>query len=151
MRSLAIVLALSSFSAVAACPNLAGKYASCRSMTGGEGGSTDVVVTQKEENGVTTYTITSTNDESQERETEEMIVDGQVHTQTTNDPNVGEITSSETYTCGDNKVLGTEIVSMQGQEIASLNVEVLRNGNAMEMNITGTVFGQEASEQMVCE
>jgi hypothetical protein len=80
-----------------------------------------------------------------------MIVDGQVHTQTTNDPTAGEITSSETYTCGDNKILGTETVIWQGQEVATLNVEVLKNGNVMEMNISGTVFGQDASEQMVCE
>jgi hypothetical protein len=151
MRSLAIVLALSSFSAVAACPNLAGKYASCRSMTGGEGGSTDVVITQKEENGITTYTITSTDNESQERETENMVVDGKTYTETENDPNLGEITTSTTYSCGDDKVVGKDVISWQGQEIANIDEEIMKNGNAVEINMTGTVFGQDANEQMVCE
>ena len=79
MRLLAVALMLSSFSAFAACPDLSGKYAVCRSTTGQSSGSTDMVVTQVTKNGVTTYTLVSTDDESQDRTTETLKADGKTY------------------------------------------------------------------------
>ena len=99
MRSLAISLAFFSFSAFAACPKLAGTYAACRSTTGAMSESTDMVITQKVQNGVTVYTVTSTDNESEERKSEEWIADGKTRSETTENPEVGTITASMMFKC----------------------------------------------------
>lgn len=151
MRSLAFVLAFSSFSAFAACPNLAGNYSACRSTTGATSGSTDVVVTQSVKDGITTYSITSTDDETHERDTDQMIADGKTRTQTGTDPNMGEVSISLTYKCSDVKVIGTEVITIQGQEIANVTEEVQKKGNTLEIDMNGTVFGENYQDTLVCQ
>ena len=151
MRTLAIVLAFTSFSAFAACPNLEGTYAACRSTTGSMSESTDMVVTQKTQNGVTTYTVTSTSSETQERSSEEMIADGKTRTETTNDPELGEITASITFTCSGPKVIGNMVATVEDMTLFEINQEVQKNGSALEMDYTGTIFGMEFTDTLICE
>lgn len=152
MRFIAIVLAFSSVSAFAAtCPNLAGKYASCRSTTGAASGSTDMVITQKTVNGVTTYTATSTDDETQERESTEMIADGKSRTETQEDPNMGTVTTTTVYTCSVVKIVGNQTVSIQGQDIVSIDQEIQKKGNTLEIDMNGQLFGQSIQDTIICE
>lgn len=151
MRSLAIALAFTSYSALAACPKLEGTYAACRSTTGSMSESTEMVVTQKTKNGITTYTVTSTDSESQERKSEDMIADGKTRTETQNDPELGEITASMTFTCSGPKVVGDMSVIAQGTPLIELHQEVSKNGSALEMDYAGTIFGMEFTDTLICE
>lgn len=150
MRTLAIALALVSTSALA-CPNLAGTYATCRSTTGASTGSTDVVVAQKVVNGVTVYSVTSTDDESQERETEEMIADGKTRTETESSPETGEIVLSATYKCSGDALIGTQSVVWQNAPVADIDQNITKSGNTLTIAISGQAFGQEMQDTLVCE
>ena len=151
MRLLAVVVAFSSFSAFAACPNLAGKYSACRSTSGTMSGSNDVVVTQKVKNGITTYTITSTDDESQERSTEELIADGKTRTTKETDPDMGEIVSTSTYSCSGVKVVGKQTMSVQGEILMDMTQEIQKKNATVEIDMYGNAFGQEMQDTLICE
>lgn len=151
MRSLALATLLISFSSIAACPNLAGKYANCRSTTGAIGGSTELVVTQKIENGATIYSFTSVDDETHERDTDEMLADGKTRSETANDPNYGEVKVSLTYSCVGNALVGNENVLMQGQTFLDLNHTTTKSGNTLTRKYTGSVVGQSLEDTLICE
>ncbi len=151
MRVIAFALVFSSFSAIAACPDLAGTYSICRSATGASNGSSDMVVTQTVNNGVTTYTFTSTDDDTQERITTTAIADGKPRTTVENDPNWGEFQSTEIYSCSDGKVVGNLDVKLQGQEIVVLDMESHKNGDSLEIDSNGMIFGQNIQDKVICE
>ncbi len=151
MRTLALATLLVSFSSIAACPNLAGTYATCRSTTGNIGGSTELVVTQKIENGATIYTLTSVDDESHERDTDEMIADGKTRSETANDPNYGEVRVSITYKCVGNKLVGNENLVVQDSPFLDLNHETTKSGNTLTRKYTGTVVGEPINDTLICE
>lgn len=151
MRSLAIVLAFSSVSAFAACPNLAGTYATCRSTTGSMDGSTDLVITQKTVNRITTYTMTSTNDRTQERETEEIVADGKTRSETQNDPEFGDVVASVTFSCSGPKMTGNVSISMNGGSIFDYSQEVQKKGSTLEIDYFGTLVGMPFQDTVICE
>ncbi len=150
MRVLAAIIAFSSFSAFAACPNLAGTYATCRSTTGSVPGSTDMVISQKIQNGVTVYTITSTDDESHERESEEVYADGKTRTHT-EESEIGQVVASITYTCSGVKVIGKQSLTVAGEALLDMTTEVQKKGAALEMDYTGSAFGQAFEDTLICE
>lgn len=150
MRVLVTLITLSSFSAFAACPKLAGTYASCRSTTGTATGSTDVVITQALQNGVTVYTVTSTDDESQERGSEEIIADGKTRTESVNSE-LGLAVASIKYSCSGKKVLGNQSLTIDGASFFELDVEIERKGSIIKMAQTGSIFGQAFEDTLICE
>lgn len=151
MRLLATLFAFTSFSAIAACPNLSGTYATCRSTTGAMSGLTDMVVTQKNVNGVTLYTMTSTDNESQERTTDEIVADGITHSDTTIDPELGEVVGSFTYACSGPKLTGNVSVIASGSPLMEVNMEIQKKGSLLEMDYSGTAFGVGFSDTLICE
>lgn len=150
MRFIAAIALLSSFSAFA-CPNLAGNYTSCRSTTGEASGSSDVVITQTVRNGATVYTMTSTDDETQERNTEEMIADGVDRTHVENDPNMGEVRMSVRFTCAGQTLTGKQTVTVQGQAIADMNQTINKVGQTLQIGVYGMIFGADFSDTLICE
>ncbi|MES2526781.1 MAG: hypothetical protein V4598_06825 [Bdellovibrionota bacterium] len=151
MRVLAVIFALSSFSAIAACPNLAGTYAVCRSTTGSISTSTELIVTQATTGGVTTYSFSSIDDETHERDADEMIADGKTRSETAQDPNYGEVKVSITYKCSGNSLVGNENILMEGQHFLDINHETTKSGNTITRKFTGTVIGYPVEDTLICE
>ncbi len=151
MRSLALATLLISFSSIAACPNLAGSYATCRSSTGSIGGSTELVVTQATTAGVTTYTFSSIDDETHERDADEMIADGKTRSETAQDPNYGEIKASITYKCSGNSMIGNENVLVDGQTFMDINHETVKSGNTLTRKYSGEAVGFPFDDTLICE
>lgn len=151
MRSALALIALISTSAFA-CPNLAGSYTVCRSTTGTTQGSSDVVVSQTVVNGATVYSLTSTDDETQERGSESVIADGQVRTVTETDAQTGLVivTASQASCQGDALVLQSSS-SIQGQEIANVTMTVTKNGNTLSQAVAGQAFGQPINDTVNCQ
>lgn len=151
MRLIALTLAFSSYAGLAACPNLEGKYATCRSTTGAMNGSRDMVVTQETKDGITTYTMTMTYDENEVRDTEVLIADGKLYTHTETDTPMGEVTTTTVSTCANDALEGAQTVAIQGQEIVNLKQVTTKKDAAMESRVSGSVFGQDIEDTLICE
>ncbi len=136
---------------MAACPNLAGTYATCRSTTGSIGGSTELVVTQNTTNGVTVYTFSSIDDETHERDADEMIADGKTRSETAQDPNYGELKASITYKCTGSSLVGNENLLMEGETFMDINHETTKSGNTLTRKYTGVVIGYPIEDTLICE
>ncbi len=149
MRSLVIAALFVSTSAFA-CPELTGSYASCRSTTGSMGGMTDVVVTQAVQNGVTVYTIISTDNETQERSQEKIVADGVVRTETVTENGV-ELTVTSSNSCPGSALLMAQAISYQGQDVVTLNMNISKSGNTVTMAISGNSMGNQIAETLICE
>ncbi|MBY0517196.1 MAG: hypothetical protein K2P81_09820 [Bacteriovoracaceae bacterium] len=151
MRSTLALIAFISTSAFA-CPNLTGSYTVCRSTTGATEGSSDVVVTQSVVNGATVYSLTSTDDETQERSSDSVIADGQVRTISETDSQSGLVivTSTQASCVGNALVLKTSS-SIQGQEIANVNMTVSKSGNTLSQVVSGQAFGQPINDTVNCQ
>ena len=152
MRTLAIALALISSSAFA-CPDLSGKYAVCRSQTGNSAGSTDMVITQTTANRVTTYTVASTDVETNERETETFKADGKTVSNTQTDPDSGMTLSiATTASCiGTSAVKINMVVKFNGEVAANVVQQVSKAGKTLTMKTTGSNMGEEINETVICE
>lgn len=150
MRLLIASLFLLSTSAMA-CPELMGIYKTCRSTTGESSGSSDLEITQRMENGVTIYEITSTDDETQERTKEIWIADGQVRTQTETSPEVGDITISTKVTCQGAALLYEMAAKAQGMEFLKLNGDLTKADKVLTNKSQGHVFGIPVQETLICE
>lgn len=150
MRFLSLILALSSFSALA-CPNLAGQYAVCRSTTGATSGSSDVLVSQRIENGVTIYSITSTDDETGERDTSEFPADGQIYNNTEVQDGM-EITTSTMIACAGNALNMVSSSTVDSQPLMNLNMLFTRtSSNSVTQEISGDIFGQPIQDTVICQ
>ena len=115
------------------------------------GGSTDMVVTQKIENGVTVYTMTSTDAETQERDSDVMVADGVTRSEASTDPQWGSVVGSITYTCSGPKVVGNISVIAEGSPLMEINQEIQKNGSALEIDYAGSIFGMEFTDTLICE
>ncbi len=151
MRVFAALLALTSVSAFAACPNLAGTYATCTSTTGAMEGSTELIVSQKTTGGVTVYSISSIDNESHERESEELIADGKTRSESAQDPEYGQITASITYKCSGNAMIGNENLLVEGQPFLDINHATVKSGNTITRTYSGTLLGMPFEDTLICE
>ncbi len=149
MRFLSMVLAFASFSAMA-CPNLAGRYASCVSESGQSSNTSDVVVSQSAAGGVVTYTVTETDDESGERDTTSIPADGVARTET-DDSGDFPMTTVSTTTCSGDTLVNTAAISTGGEAIGSVNITIHRDGARMVQVVDGMIMGAEISDTIVCE
>lgn len=152
MRLLAIALMLSSVTVFAACPDLSGKYAVCRSTTGESPGSTDMIVTQATKNGVTTYTIVSTDDETQERTTQSLKADGKTYTEIEDVPETDmKMKTLSTVTCVGNTIQESISAFIGDDELANVNAVSTKSGNTLTTVMTGTIFGSDINDTIICE
>lgn len=151
MRLIVIAGLFSSLSAMA-CPDLAGTYTTCRSLTGNTSGSTDMVITQSTQNKVTTYTVVSTDSETNERETETYRADGKINSSTITDPDSGiAVTMSSVVKCANNALNLNMKVSMSGEQVADMNSSMSKSNKQLTIKMTGTNFGEEINETLICE
>ncbi len=140
---------LSSAFADASCPSLAGKYAKCQSDDPEDKGSRDVVITEKTENNITTYSLESTDNETDERSTLLFIADGISRSE-----NVGGEPDDllvTTVNCAQDSIKVSNKIVIQNQEVASLESTGFKQGNKFIYNSQGSVLGEEVKQSMVCE
>lgn len=155
MRTLILGLALVSTSAFAqdfaACPNLAGKYAACRDQAG-RPGSKDIVITQTLKNGITTYTLASTDASTNERETETFRADGKTVVRSEKDPETGAVFAlATTVRCAGNNVIMDMKVTYGNEELSNVTTTVARVGTQLTQVTKGSSMGESVDETMVCE
>ena len=153
MRTLMLTLALFSTSAFAVnCPNLTGKYLKCTSTTGTTEGSTNFEVSQKLVNGYNHYTLTYTDDGTQERKTDLYKADGKTYVESQTDPENGITLKVEMRTtCGNGQVVSRSNIWMQNESLGSLTVTVTKSGKVLSQNVEGTVMGEEVNDTVLCE
>ena len=151
MRFLAFTFFFASFSAMAACPNLAGTYSQCTSATTGEvtNGST---VTETTAGGITTYTIVSMNEETQTEVTGTLITDGVARTETLTDEETGMgISLTTKASCMGTALMYEGTVEAQGQTIANFVTHVTKSGSKMSSTTTGTSMDETINDTEICE
>lgn len=145
-----VIAALSLSTSVMACPSLNGNYKLCTSSTGAT--SSDAVLTQSTRNGVTTYSMTSTEDSSGERSTETYIADGKVRTTTESDPESGMTFVTKTVTtCVGSSLKVNLKISVDGENFADMNLETTKTGQRLSSKTTGVIFGENVTESEICE
>jgi hypothetical protein len=151
MRFVAFALAVFSFNAFA-CPNLAGKYAVCRSTTGVRSGSSDTIITQSVVQGVTIFEVTATDEDTQERETTIFRADGRNYTRTETDTESGWTMQTTTNArCAGNALKISTIGVIEGQEFIRLNMDVTKNGRQMIQVVKGQMMGMPVEDRIICE
>lgn len=151
MRFLAIAALLVSSSAFA-CPNLAGTYASCRSTTGQTPGSTDMVVTQSVANKITTYDVSATNNETNERENETYRADGKINSQVFTDPDSGmTFETASKITCTATTLNIDVNMKLNGEAAGYANIKVAKVGSQLIVDSTTFDGEQTIVEKEICE
>ncbi len=145
MRSLILASLFVSASAMA-CPDLSGTYAACR-QSDGTITDTDMVITQAVQAGVTVYSTTSTDAESGETSTDEIITNGNVVTQT----DESGITMSSSAACVGDAVMMKVNIKYQGQDLGTATIETKKEGNALVSRTSGTINGETVEDMSVCE
>ncbi len=148
MRLLATLIALVSFNTFA-CPQLAGNYSYCRSTTGAAPEVSDMVITQKSENGVTVYTMASTDVEDQERSSHDYYADGKPRV-ITSESEMGEITDSMTFTCKGKELKSRQYLSIAEEMFFDVNIDYKKNGQELMIKYKGTVAGIEFEDTLNC-
>jgi hypothetical protein len=151
MRFLAAIALLVSSSAFA-CPNLAGTYAACRSTTGQTPGSTNMVVTQSVSNKITTYEVSATNNETNERENETYIADGKINTQVITDPDSGmTLETSSKISCTPSTLSIDMNLKLNGEAAGYANIQVVKVGSQLIVDSTTFDGEQTIVEKEICE
>ncbi|MGE3609794.1 MAG: hypothetical protein AB7I27_09440 [Bacteriovoracaceae bacterium] len=152
MKVFFVAALLISTSAFAACPNLAGHYANCRSTTGQSAGSRDLDISQSTSNGITTYTVTSTSNEDQQRTTDTVVADGRTYTATNTDESTGMTMQTQTTNaCVGDSLRMTVVALMQSQQVGNVTVMVTKKGTQIVQAFQGQVFGQSMNDTLICE
>ena len=149
MRFLAASLLLLSVSAMA-CPDLSGSYPVCRSTTGDSSGSKDMIITQKADRGITTYTMSFVDEETQEAETETLIADGKTRSETA-ETEMGTLTATVNVVCSGDALISKMAISIAGEELAAINNTMTKSGKTLVQDITGHLFNEQMKEYLICE
>jgi hypothetical protein len=147
---LLIITFASSF--VFACPNLAANYSSCISSSGDSSNSTDVVVSQKLENGMMIYTIKAKDSQSGEEETTVMIADGKTRKIEETDPDTGMVfVQKETYTCNNQILVGKMTLQIDNEVMLDVSMTTKKVGSQMISEIKGTSAGVTINDLVTCK
>lgn len=134
-----------------ACPNLAGKYASCRSTTGQTSGSSDVVITQGITNRITTFVVTMT-DENQDRSTHTYKADGKVTKEEIKDPDSDLVIQTlSTASCTNTAFTVKSEVKYGGEIAITLATKMYKNGKQLIIENSGYDGETNYSEKQICE
>ncbi|HXH73484.1 MAG TPA: hypothetical protein VNJ08_00865 [Bacteriovoracaceae bacterium] len=135
-----------------ACPDLTGKYATCRSTTGNSTGASDLEVSQVIKNGASEYTISSIDSSSHERESLSYRADGKTHVQTETDPDSGTILSlATTVTCVGKELRSKMVLTYGGEIYSTLTTKITREGKTLTQVVKGLNMGENINETIVCD
>lgn len=128
MRAIAFGLFFATAS-VFACPDLAGKYAKCRTE-GEEMARTSLEVSQKAKWGITTYTLVSIDSNTNERETETYRADGKTQVSSERDPETGATVSlATTVACVGNTMKADMVLTYEGEIYSKVTTTFSKDGN----------------------
>ena len=145
MRSLFLASLFVSASAMA-CPDLSGKYATCK-QSDGTITTTDMVITQSVQSGVTVYSTTSTDTETGETATDELITNGNVVSET---DELG-VTSNISTSCEGDAVVMNVNLQFEGRELGNAKIVTKKEGNALVSRTSGSFDGESMEDVSVCE
>jgi len=151
MRILAITLFLIS-APVFACPNLAGNYATCRSVNGYSAGQTDMVVTQKIQNKITTFEVSAINNETNEREYETYKADGRRYSQVITDEDSGMTLETSSIISCTNKSLNIKMeMKLDGYSAGYQTITVSKVGTQLIVDSKSYDGDETIVDKEICE
>jgi len=151
MKFALLIITLST-NLIFACPNLAATYSTCVSSSGDSSNSTDVVVSQKLENGMMIYTIKAKDSQSGEEETTVMIADGKTRKIEEHDPDTGIVfIQKETYTCNDQVLIGKMTLKIDNEVMLDVSMTTKKVGHQMISEIKGTSAGAIINDLVTCK
>lgn len=146
MRLFALIILMTSFSAMA-CPNLAGSY-KCRSTTGDE---TLLNITQALTNGITTYTLTTT-DEAGDESTEVVKANGKTTSSIETDPDSGmRVSTYITGSCPSEAFAMKVAIYMGNELLVNVTTRFSKSGNQLHQQLSGSAMGETVSDKIICE
>jgi hypothetical protein len=148
MRSLFLATMFISVSAVA-CPDLSGSYPVCRTNSADSKPDQNMVMTQEVVNGVTVYTSTSTDSETNETITDTLAADGKEIEATS--PDGLPITLKYTASCADEALVLDLAASIGEERIGTVQSKITKEGNALVTRTTGNILGEDVTEETICE
>lgn len=151
MRTLATALLFISTSSFA-CPNLAGTYATCHSLTGQSEGQTDMVVSQKIQNKITIYEVNAISNETNEREYAVYKADGKKNTQVITDEDSGMTLETSSVISCTNKALNIRMdMKLDGHSVGYQTISISKVGQQLIID-SKSFDGDEVSiEKEICE
>lgn len=150
MRTLLLLSSLIS-SSLWACPDLQGTYSTCRSTTGVTANTYDVVMTQETSEGITTFTMTSTNSSNNQRSTTTMRADGVTNTEVQSGSGLN-LEIANTVSCKENESLKIKNdVTLNGQKLIKISTVVTKEDNSLVMNMSGNNMGKLFVDVVICE
>lgn len=149
MRLIALSMVLAASSAMA-CPDLTGSYKNCRSTTGQGLTYHDVVMKQRTDEGITTYTLTMVSDEDNEVSEDVMVTDGKTRTQT-DESDLGKLVLTSTSSCEGSVLHNMASMSLDGEKVAEVMTMFSKENGTMTYSLEGQVFGLPANDTIVCE
>lgn len=151
MHLLALSFMMFSFTALA-CPQLKGNYATCRSTTGMLAGSSDMLVTQALQQGVTVYGITYTDDETRLRESFSYRADGRTYTESKVDPESGWVMQSIISSrCAGNTLKIKITDKLNGQIFAESSNDITRQGDRLIQKFKASLMGETLNDEVICQ
>jgi hypothetical protein len=151
MRLIIILSLAFSFSALA-CPNLSGNYPVCRSTTEVRADATDMIVKQQIQRGITIYEITSTDGDTQERQTEIFRTDGRNYNESqVDDENGWTLQTITNARCAGDILKISQTVKINGEIFAELKLDVTKVGGQLIQDVSGHMMEQEVSDKVICE
>lgn len=136
---------------VFACPDLAGEFSVCRSTINQVETSKDVVISQKVQNRVMTYTMTKTDGYTGEKETETYKADGKVRIESFRDPDTGMTLENRTSVrCTGSVLTITTQVRLNGMVFGSSDVKLSKNGSDLIIESHYSNADEESTDVEIC-
>lgn len=149
MRALLAIAFLTS--TALACPDISGRYNVCVSSSGETGNSKDVVIEQKVINKIHNITITSTDEETQQRSSDSYKADGKTWMTKTTDPETGFVLVSHTSTtCNDQFISIKSSMTLNGEHMSTMNLKMTKINGELIQEISGDSLGSEISDKVNC-
>lgn len=142
MRAIALFTLLVSASAIA-CPDLSGKWASCKSQTTGDHGSMEM--SQSTENGMTIYRSKTV--DAVGTQEDEIIADGIVKTSVDEDG----VSTVQKKSCEGNKLVVSIHYELDGQIEGATQITVQKKDDKLITKATGKFGSQTLNQEIVCE
>jgi hypothetical protein len=150
MRFFMIILSLTAFSAFA-CPELAGSYRTCHTANGEVELDYDVIVSQSVVNRVMIYSVTSTDSDTHERSSLDIIADGILRTEQIEIPELGAILDVSTQArCSGQTLVVNTTTRLNGAPAGTTTSLVSKVGEELHQETSGSFMGETVNELVVC-
>ena len=149
--SLIIGLSFLTFNVIA-CPNLTGQFAECLSSTGEQSNSKNVRISQVLSRNITTYTISSHDDENEEEQTESFKADARIYLISERDADTGVLSEIKTKTrCVGEQLLINQKFVLDGEVVADINRTIEKKDQKVIQSYSGTIGEETLSDVITCQ